>query len=354
MRKKIKSFDLFSGIGGFRQGVNEAFKKLRIDSEWVGRSDMDNYANRLYDICYNVKDEKLFNDITDVTGSLSPLTTNNLETLNKIDKIIPDFDLLTAGFPCQAFSTVGKRKGFRDPRGTLFYAIELILKSKSPNYFILENVRGLMTIDNKETIKSIRKILEEMGYTVAIWLLNASDYGLPQTRRRVFIVGSNLNTKITDGDIPKKTKKRRFKTTWHLLEKNVDSKYYLSEKIKKTILSDGTGGYNYKAKYNLLTARPLTHTMHKMHRASQDNYYSDSFINGIYNNRTGLVTENPKGKNRIRRLTPKEALLLQGFNKNFIKKAINSGISDTRIYMLAGNSVPTKMVKSVCEKLFEL
>ena len=190
-----------------------------------------------------------------------------------------------------------------------------------------------------------------MGYCVAIWLLNASDYGLPQTRRRVFIVGSKTNRSLRDQIKPPIVNYRKYKTVWHLLEKNVDKKYYLSERIKKTILSEGTGGYKYKADYNLLTSRPLTFTMHKMHRASQDNYYSNSFINGEYNKVSNSVIEVNQGKDEIRRITPREALLLQGFNQNFVKRVMKVGLSDTRMYMLAGNSVPTKMVTSVTNHL---
>jgi len=351
--KIIRCFDLFSGIGGFRQGVNEALKQLDINCKWVARCDIDPYANKLYDFCYNVNGELLLDDITKITGSLNPKKTNDTNTLDRINDKIPDFDLLTAGFPCQAFSSVGKRKGLKDPRGTLFYAIELMLRSKNPNSFILENVRGLLTIDNKSTIKTMRKILEGMGYNVAIWLLNASDYGLPQTRRRVFIVGSKSNKNLNDQIVPPLVNKRKYKTVWHLLDKEVDKKYYLSEKIKKTILSEGTGGYKYKPDYNLLVSRPLTFTMHKMHRASQDNYYSDSFINGFYDNKSKLVVELQNGKNKIRRITPKEAFMLQGFDKNFINKALKAGLSDTRMYMLAGNSVPTKMVSAVAKQLFK-
>ena len=351
IKKYLKCFDLFSGIGGFRQGVNEATSSLDISSKWVGRCDIDPYANKLYDFCYDVSNEVLLNDVTNITGPLNPKTTNNRSTINKIKNELPDFDLLTGGFPCQAFSSMGKRQGLRDPRGTLFYAIELILRAKEPKYFILENVRGLLTIDNKNTINTMRYILDNLGYNVAIWLLNANDYGLPQTRRRVFIVGSKNDSFLSDTIKPEEIKNKEYATTWHLLEKNVDKKYYLSEKIKKTILSNGTGGYNYKSEYNLLTARPLTFTMHKMHRASQDNYFSDSFINGKYDINSNSIIETNIGKNNIRRITPKEALLLQWFNKNFVKKALNSGLSDTRLYMLAGNSIPTNLVKSVTNHL---
>jgi len=347
---KIRALDLFSGIGGFRQGLNDALGVSNI--EWIGRSDIDKYANKVYDSYFKTSNELLLNDITDVTGNLSPKNFNNKKTISDISSKIPDIDLLTAGFPCQAFSSLGKRQGFSDPRGTLFFAIYLLLKSKMPKNFILENVRGLLTIDNKNTINTMKRLLKELGYNIEIFLLNAAEYGVPQNRRRVFIIGSTIPFNNKKHDFPKKTLKRKFKTSWHLLEKNVDDKYYLSEKIKKTILSEGSGGYRYKADYNLLIGRPLTYTMHKMHRASQDNYYSDSFINGKYDKVANKVIESNSGKNRIRRITPSEALRFQGFNERFIKNALNTGLSDTRLYMLAGNSVPTTVIKSVGKWLY--
>ena len=348
---KIKAFDLFSGIGGFRQGFESAAKILNIETQFIGFSDIDSYANTVYKGCYKTKGEFDVGDITTLTGTLSPKRKNDSATIKKIDDSLEDFDILFAGFPCQAFSSMGKRKGLLDERGTLFYAIELLLRAKEPNHFILENVRGLKTIDGGKTIKMMRKILTSLGYNVAIWLLNASDYGLPQTRRRIFITGSKINQKLNDKNPPKVLNKREFESVWHLLEKNVCDKYYLSEKIKKTILSNGSGGYNYKAEYNLLTARPLTYTMHKMHRASQDNYYSDSFINGKFDSSKNKVIESATGKNRIRRITPKEAFIIQGFNKRFINKALKLGLSDTRLYMLAGNAVPPNLVKSITKHL---
>ena len=123
-----------------------------------------------------------------------------------------------------------------------------------------------------------------------------------------------------------------------ILEKDVDKKYFLSEKIKKTILSSGTGGWKSNPEINKDPARPLTYTMHKMHRASQDNYYDMNYLaNG--------------SKNKIRRITPYEALLIQGFKKNIAKKILNVGLSDTHIYKLAGNAVTTTTAKSVLAHL---
>ena len=334
----MKGFDLFSGIGGFHEGAKNLLLK---DFKAIGFCDFDEKSRIAYRSAFKDKDILEFNDVNDITGELVSTNLSNKKKI-KIDKMLPDFDILFAGFPCQPFSTMGKGQGFADDRGVLFFNIEMILKAKKPKYFILENVRGLINIQNGEAMKYIMKSLEKIGYQSTYWLLNAADYGVPQTRRRVFIVGElgGKNTNINPIKPPPKIpiSRRRIRSIKDLLSKNVDDKYYLSEKIKKTILSDGTGGYKYKSQINMDPARPLTYTMHKMHRASQDNYYSDKYING-------------GSKNRIRIITPYEAFLIQGFKKNTSKKIINSGLSDTQLYKLAGNAVSPIVVREVMRHL---
>ncbi len=334
----MKGFDLFSGIGGFHEGAKNYLKNKY---ETIAFCDFDEKARIAYQSCHKDKNLIEINDVNEITGEISSKVFSKKKK-DKINKILPDFDILFAGFPCQPFSSMGKGLGFGDDRGVLFFNIEMILKAKKPKYFVLENVRGLMTIQEGEVLRYIMKSLEHLGYQSTYWLLNAADYGVPQTRRRVFIVGElegknkNINHSTPPVKIP--ISKRRTKSVHDLLSKNVDSKYYLSEKIKKTILSDGTGGYKYKSQINMNPARPLTYTMHKMHRASQDNYYSDSYING-------------GSPNRIRRITPYEALLIQGFKKNTAKKIIDCGLSDTQLYKLAGNAVSPMVVKEIIKHL---
>ncbi len=334
----MKGFDLFSGIGGFHEGAKNLLKE---DFKAIAFCDFDEKSRIAYRSAFSDEDLLEFNDINDITGHLNSTILSKKKKKN-INNILPDFDILFAGFPCQPFSSMGKGKGFGDDRGVLFFNIEMILKAKKPKYFVLENVRGLINIQNGEVIKYIMKSLSKIGYQSTYWLLNAADYGVPQTRRRVFIVGelegNNININPQRPPPIILASRRRTKTVKDLLSKSVNNKYYLSEKIKKTILSDGTGGYKYKSQINMDPARPLTYTMHKMHRASQDNYYSDEYIDG-------------GSRDRIRRITPYEALLIQGFKKNTAKKIIRSGLSDTQLYKLAGNAVSPMVVKEVLKHI---
>lgn len=163
----IKYIDLFAGIGGIRLGVTQALSNIGIDSECVLSSEIDEKACETYKFNF---DETPQGDIRD------------------IDKIEP-FDLLLAGFPCQPFSYAGKRKGFGDTRGTLFFEIERILKKYRPKAFLLENVRGLKTHDHGRTFETINRILHELGYGTSELILNSSDFGVPQNRVRLYIVG---------------------------------------------------------------------------------------------------------------------------------------------------------------------
>jgi len=174
----IRFIDLFAGMGGTRVGFQQACKNLNIESKCVFTSEIKPYAVTLYQ--HNFNNEKVFGDI-------STIDTSN----------IPDFDFLLAGFPCQAFSVAGKRHGFNDTRGTLFFDIARILKEKKPKAFLLENVEGLVNNNKKlpsdkigNTFTVILDILRSMGYLIEWKVLNSNDFGIPQKRKRVYIVGS--------------------------------------------------------------------------------------------------------------------------------------------------------------------
>ncbi len=163
----MKFFDLFAGIGGFRLALE------REGYECVGHCEIDKYANLLYTNYFNIKDtEVYFKDATEI-----------------VPERLPDFDILTAGFPCQSFSIAGKRRGFEDTRGTLFFEIARIAKVKRPTYLLLENVKGLLSHDKGRTFETILKTLDELGYDAEWQVLNSKDFGVPQNRERVFIVG---------------------------------------------------------------------------------------------------------------------------------------------------------------------
>lgn len=334
---KLKFIDLFSGVGGFRYSLESTCKLKGIETECVGFSEIDKFATKTYKANFNPSANEIeFGDITKIN----------------VDKM-PSFDILFAGFPCQPFSLMGKKRGFADTRGTMFFHIEKMIAKKKPKFFILENVRGILTHDDGKTYEAIIKILEDkLGYHTITWMLNSRDYGVPQTRRRTYILGfikKSDKNKIT----PPIEKETNNKTTWHILEKNVDEKYYISEKTLKVILSNGSGNFRSKSEINQLIARPLTATMHKMHRACQDNYFSDSYILGKFDKLTNTVMESNEGRSRIRKLTPKEAFRLQGYPDSFVKNAMKEGVSDTQLYRQAGNSITVNTVIEILSEVLD-
>ena len=299
----MKVVSLFSGIGGLDKGFVDA------GYEVVWANDFDRYAVETYKANYS--NEIVLGDINEI-----PLES------------IPVCDVVIGGFPCQPFSMMGEQRGFEDARGTLFFRIAEIIKHKidcdqKPKAIILENVKALKTHDQGRTFSTIKRILEsDLGYKVYDNILNSADYGVPQTRNRTYIVCfSNMNA---DYSFPEKVELTYYMQD--ILEKNVDNKYFLSEKILPTILSNGTGGYNAKSEIDLKIARPLCATMAKMHRACQDNY----------------VTQ----KNRVRRLTPRECARLQGFSDDFVIP-----VSDCQAYKQFGNAVTVNVSRAVAESV---
>jgi DNA (cytosine-5)-methyltransferase 1 len=214
--KEIKYIDLFAGIGGFRIGFENACKKKQISSKCVFSSEIKKHALDVYQ--ENFGNHVIHGDITGIN-----------------EKEIPDFDVLLAGFPCQAFSSAGKRRGFLDTRGTLFFHIERILREKKPMAFILENVEGLTThdrIDKKKkigrTFETILGILEELEYKISYKILNSRDFGLAQDRKRIIIVGTK--NKIVNLDNFKKITKN----IKDISEKNIEK---MDTKFTRLLLS---------------------------------------------------------------------------------------------------------------------
>ena len=286
---------LFSGLGGLDKGFADTGYNI------VWANDFDKYAVQTYKA--NFGDHIVLGDINEI-----PL------------EIIPDCDILIGGFPCQPFSMMGQQKGFEDTRGTLFFRIaeivdDKIKRGKKPKAIILENVRSLRTHNNGKTYKEIHRVLQDvLGYNVFCDILNSADYGIPQTRNRTYIVCFDNQ------------KEKLKKTLQDLLEPEVDNKYFLSDRILPTILSNGTGGYKAKSEIDLEIARPLCATMAKMHRACQDNY----------------VTQ----KGKIRRLTPRECARLQGFEDSFVIP-----VSDSQAYKQFGNAVTVNVSRAVAQSV---
>ncbi|MBF0233864.1 MAG: DNA cytosine methyltransferase, partial [Desulfamplus sp.] len=174
---KVKYIDLFAGIGGFHQAMNN------FDSECVFASEWDKWASQIYYSNYKLTPK---GDITEIK-----------------EKEIPDHDMLCAGFPCQAFSISGKQRGFEDTRGTLFFDVARIAKHHKPKVLLLENVSNFEKHDNGKTLNTVISVLREIGYVIFYKILNASDYGLPQNRERIFIVCFRNDLKIDTFDFPK-------------------------------------------------------------------------------------------------------------------------------------------------------
>ena len=303
---KYTVVSLFSGAGGLDLGFHNA------GFEIIWANDFDKYAVQTYR--ENFDNAIIYDDI------------NNIDF-----KDIPDADVIIGGFPCQPFSMMGSELGFDDVRGTVFFTVADLIKRKidkgaKPKVVVLENVRRLLTHDGGNTFKVVKHIMEkELGYKVFYKILNSSDFGVPQTRNRIFIVCfDNQDVEFT---FPETID---LNCTMHdMLEENVNDKYFLSDKILKTILSNGTGKYNAKSEIDLEIARPLCSTMHKMHRACQDNYVTD--------------------RGRVRRLTPREAARLQGFPDDFLIP-----VSDTQAYRQFGNAVTVNVAEAVARSILEV
>ena len=217
--KVIKYIDLFAGLGGTRIGLEEALNKFGLKGECVFTSEIKPHAVTTYK--KNFHNEEVQGDITAIDA-----------------KDIPDFDVLLAGFPCQPFSSAGARRGFMDTRGTLFFDIERILKEKKPSGFLLENVEGLKThdrVDPKQpigrTLETILFHLEQLGYKVSWKILDASHYGVPQKRKRIYIVGTK-KTKVDLEHIPTKPSKLA-----DVLEKSATKEMYLDTPFTKKLLA---------------------------------------------------------------------------------------------------------------------
>ena len=226
---EIKFADLFSGIGGIRKGFEMACENLRITCQCNFTSEIKPAAIKIFE--QNHPTEKIFGDITKIS-------TEN----------IPNFDILLAGFPCQSFSSAGKRLGFEDTRGTLFFEIERILSKKKPQGFILENVEGLVNHDGGKTFQIILESLENLGYKVSWKILNAKNFGVPQDRKRIYIVGTQNNLVDLENFTVRK------KILADILEKNLPTsdsdfvklllKNFSVEELQGKSIKDKRGGKN--------------------------------------------------------------------------------------------------------------
>jgi DNA (cytosine-5)-methyltransferase 1 len=301
--QKVRFIDLFCGIGGFRFALEATACERNVASECVFSSDIDSECQKAYAANFG---ELPFGDITKIESSE-----------------IPDHDILLAGFPCQPFSIIGQMKGFEDTRGTLFFDIARIINAKRPKAFVLENVKQLVGHDSGKTLKKILKTLTDLGYYTEYRILNALDFGLPQKRERIWIVGFRDFHYISwpTGDIPMMPLSK-------ILEKSVPKRFYVSDRIREkrwSVMSptnEPTIWHENKAGH--ISAYPYSCAL----RAGAS--YNYLLVNGE------------------RRLTPREMLRLQGFPEWF--KIV---CSDTQTRKQVGNSLPVNVAKAVLNEVFE-
>src|SRR3989338_3278920 len=300
--KKFKFIDLFAGIGGIRIAFERAGGKCVFTSEW------DEPCQVMYEANFG---EKPFGDITKVVADE-----------------VPNHDILTGGFPCQAFSIIGNKLGFADTRGTLFFDVERILKAKQPKAFLLENVKQLTTHDGGRTFKVILEHLEKLGYFVHYKVLNGLDFGVPQKRERIMIVGFKENYPF---EFPKHG--TEIKTLSDILEpeNQIDKKHFLSDYFRKKLQR------KLKEQNKKITARPVVLHENKSGNLGIHHFSCALRANGSYN----YVTVNAE-----RRLTPREMLRLQGFPDTF--KMV---VPDTQVRKQAGKSVVIPKIEAVARAM---
>ena len=346
----IRAIDLFAGIGGFHNATAACEAPIDV----VAAIEHDKYARRTYEAIHGGDVLSVPADLLAITRTegevfLGESVTDDRLRLGRIRDSLPQADLIMGGLPCQPHSLMGNRRGLEDNRGDLVYDTLAVIAALEPTFVLLENVRAMRSVNDGLLFKTIISALESFGYDVDWVELNAADFGIPQVRRRLFIYGSRAGLEPLDfKTVP--VASREYPTTWHLLERKVDDRYYLSDRILNTVLKDQHKGYRRKADINRLTARPLTRTMHKMHRASQDNYYSDDFIRGKIDADFSEV-RHARIPSRIRRITPREAFRIQGFPEHQIDAALAAGVSDTQLYMQTGNAVPPHLAGAVLNSL---
>ena len=319
MKNKIKFIDLFAGIGGFHLALSKVNGECLFASEW------DKECQKIYEKNFNLKP---FGDIT------------------KIDeKEIPKHDVLCAGFPCQAFSISGKRQGFKDTRGTLFFDVARIIKHHQPKLILLENVKNFLTHDNGNTISVVKKTLEELNYNVFYKVLNSSNFGIPQKRERIYIVGFNKKLKINEFKFP--SNQNIFVSLKdYLLPDNSTKELVLNRddiqlKKDKKIQKDIFGNYPQK---------PIR--LGQVNKGGQgERIYSTNghavsltAYGGGIGSKTGLYLVN----NKLRKLSPRECARITGFSDSF-----SLSENKNHSYRQFGNSVVVNVLDFILKEIMK-
>lgn len=310
-KAKFNYIDLFAGIGGIRIPFQELGGRCVFTSEW------DSFAQKTYKTNFG---GEIYGDITKVD----------------VNSDIPDFDILLGGFPCQPFSQAGLHKGFSDTRGTLFFNIEEIIQAKRPKAFLLENVKQLKGHDHGRTFRIIEEHLRALNYTVSSAVLRAGDFGVPQNRERIYIVGFDKEYyKLADDyqfvfPVPPKMPTR----LGDILEPDVDPKYTISQKLyeghvrRKEEHKQKGNGFGYSL-------------------FGENSEYTNTLSARYYKDGSEILID--QGEGRLpRKLTPRECARLQGFPEDFIIP-----VSDTRAYKQFGNSVAVPVIRAIAKNMLD-
>jgi len=300
MVENLKFIDLFAGIGGIRTGFENNFGSCVFSSEW------DKFAQITYRENFG---HTPAGDITQIHETM-----------------IPDFDILLAGFPCQPFSNAGLKKGFDDKRGNLFFHIARIAKHHKPKVIFLENVKGFKSHDKGRTFETVKQILEELGYNIYYKVLNAKNFGVPQNRERIYIVGflddvnfefpESLNKKVKVGDI---------------LDDNVEDKYTISDKL--------WAGHQRRKLEHKKKGNGFGYSMF-----NENSDYTSTMSARYYKDGSEILIK--QDSKNPRKITPREASRLQGFPKKF-----KIPVSDTQAYKQFGNSVSVPVINAIANSI---
>lgn len=353
MKKCVKVVSLFSGIGGFEEGL----KKTGISYKIVFSSEIDRFAQKSYGA--NFGTEHLHGDIKSID-----------------EKDIPDHDLLLAGFPCQSFSIAGQRKGFDDIRGTLFFDVVRILSEKKPKYILLENVKNLISHDGSKTIHKILGTLNEIGYTLDFTVINSCEAGVPQNRDRTYICGvykggtekfvtdirsvkSNaLKQELNETEFKgfnffnKVSFSNKQKYIEDILENNVDDKFFFDTERIRQFLSAYDKCENEKREIKIVKLFDLPKEVHN-DLERQRRVYSVKGISPTVLARSDStkILIKVDGILKIRKITPIENFYIQGFDKCFVKNIVETGMSATQMYKQSGNAVSPPVITGILKLL---
>lgn len=308
----MKYFSTFTGIGGFEVGIDA----VDPNAEHVGYSEIDKYASSVF--------ERHYPNVTNY-GDITKINADEL----------PDFDCLVGGFPCQAFSIAGKRRGFEDTRGTLFFDLARILKAKTPRLFIFENVKGLLSHDSGNTFKTIIAAIDELGYDCQWQVLNSKNHGVPQNRERIIIVGHLRGT-------PRPEVFPLFGTDSEDIKTIINSRHdhrrvYDASGISPTVTTGQRGN-----------AQPKVIDYKHANSTTRRGRVKDGYVGTLDRDVQVGVFDDAK----IRRLTPVECERLQAFPDNWTKYGRDGElISDTQRYKMCGNAVTTNVIRDVFERI---